>query len=258
LLLGMDVLSEEERALWLRFHGGLQAPSQGAAAAATVTNFQGFQGEPEGFTQDREWHPRVVLMAKNAHVWLDQLSRRYSQDVHRLDQVPDEELDKLVSWGVTGLWLIGLWQRSRASERIKRMRGNPEAAASAYALDDYRVADDLGGEEAWASLRERAWTRGLRLASDMVPNHMGIDSHWVVDHPEWFLALDHSPYPGYSFNGADLSEDPRVSIQIEDHYWDGTDAAVVFKRYDHESGETRFVYHGNDGTSFPWNDTAQL
>src|SRR5581483_3052817 len=23
-------------------------------------------------------------------------------------------------------------------------------------------------------------------------------------------------------------------------------------------GETRFVYHGNDGTSFPWNDTAQL
>ncbi len=23
-------------------------------------------------------------------------------------------------------------------------------------------------------------------------------------------------------------------------------------------GETRYVYHGNDGTSFPWNDTAQL
>ncbi|MEA2539863.1 MAG: hypothetical protein QOH35_1229, partial [Acidobacteriaceae bacterium] len=24
------------------------------------------------------------------------------------------------------------------------------------------------------------------------------------------------------------------------------------------TGETRYVYHGNDGTSFPWNDTAQL
>ena len=23
-------------------------------------------------------------------------------------------------------------------------------------------------------------------------------------------------------------------------------------------GEERFVYHGNDGTSMPWNDTAQL
>ena len=25
-----------------------------------------------------------------------------------------------------------------------------------------------------------------------------------------------------------------------------------------QSGETRYIYHGNDGTSFPWNDTAQL
>ena len=24
---------------------------------------------------------------------------------------------------------------------------------------------------------------GLRLASDMVPNHMGIDSSWVIEHP---------------------------------------------------------------------------
>ena len=37
-----------------------------------------------------------------------------------------------------------------------------------------------------------------------------------------------------------------------------TDAAVVFKRVDHRTGATTFVYHGNDGTSFPWNDTAQL
>jgi len=34
--------------------------------------------------------------------------------------------------------------------------------------------------------------------------------------------------------------------------------AVVFKRVDHSSGYTKYVYHGNDGTSFPWNDTAQL
>jgi hypothetical protein len=33
---------------------------------------------------------------------------------------------------------------------------------------------------------------------------------------------------------------------------------VVFRRRDKSSGETRYIYHGNDGTSFPWNDTAQL
>ncbi len=33
---------------------------------------------------------------------------------------------------------------------------------------------------------------------------------------------------------------------------------MVFRRRDKWTGEIRYVYHGNDGTSFPWNDTAQL
>ena len=159
---------------------------------------------------------------------------------------------------MTGLWLIGLWERSKASEKIKRLRGQADAVASAYSLDDYRIAGDLGGEEAYQNLRDRAWTRGIRLSSDMVPNHMGIDSRWVIDHPEWFLSLPEPPYPVYGYNGPDLSDDPRVGIVLEDHYWDDTDAAVVFKRFDRETGDERYVYHGNDGTSFPWNDTAQL
>ncbi|MCX7029473.1 MAG: alpha-amylase, partial [Spirochaetes bacterium] len=66
------------------------------------------------------------------------------------------------------------------------------------------------------------------------------------------------PYPSYSFCGPDLSSDPRVGVFIEDHYWDRTDAAVVFKRVDRSTGEVRYLYHGNDGTHMPWNDTAQL
>jgi len=87
---------------------------------------------------------------------------------------------------------------------------------------------------------------------------MGIDARWVMDHPEWFLARDDSPYPAYSFNGPNLSNDERVGIWLEDHYYDATDAAVVFKREDRWSGHVRYIYHGNDGTSFPWNDTAQI
>ena len=90
------------------------------------------------------------------------------------------------------------------------MRGNADAVASAYSLDDYRIATDLGGEAAYANLRDRAWARGIRLASDMVPNHMGIDSRWVIEHPEWFLSLAEPPYPVYSFTGPDLSTDERV------------------------------------------------
>jgi pimeloyl-ACP methyl ester carboxylesterase/glycosidase len=251
LLLAADLVTEEERALHQRFGGGGPGPAE-------TPDFSGLDAEPERFSDDTDWMPRVVIMAKSTYVWLDQLSRRHGREIRTLDAIPDEELDRLAAWGVTGLWLIGLWQRSPASARIKHLRGNPDAVASAYSLDDYRIADDLGGEAACVALRDRAAARGIRLASDMVPNHMGIDSRWVIEHPDRFLSVPESPFPAYSFSGPDLSPDPSVEILLEDHYWDSSDAAVVFRRRDTRTGDTRFVYHGNDGTSFPWNDTAQL
>ena len=56
----------------------------------------------------------------------------------------------------------------------------------------------------------------------------------------------------------DLSADPRAEIKIDDHYFDQTDAAVAFRVRDNRDGATRYIYHGNDGTTFAWNDTAQL
>ncbi len=200
-----------------------------------------------------------MLIAKSTYVWLDQLSKAYGRRHRPARRDPRRGArSRSRGCGFTGLWLIGLWQRSQASQRIKQLRGNPEAVASAYSLDDYRIADDLGGEGSFEDLKARAWARGLRIASDMVPNHMGIDSRWVVEHPDWFISLPEPPYPAYSFTGPDLSPDGRVGIQIEDHYFDNTDAAVVFQRVDRETGDVRYVYHGNDGTSMPWNDTAQL
>jgi glycosidase len=267
LLLAVDVLKEEETAVWMRFH-----PHSGGGAGerrqrwhqfemgshADVPHFLASDVEYERFSPDVEWMPNVVLIAKSTYVWLHQLSLQYGRVITRLDQIPDEELDALRDRGMNGLWLIGLWERSRASQTIKRLCGQPEAVASAYSLASYDVSADLGGEESYRNLRDRAMARGIRLASDMVPNHMGIDSAWVIEHPEWFLKRADSPYPAYKFEGPDLSNDHNIEIKIEDHYYEQTDAAVVFRRRDHRNGSVDYIYHGNDGTSFPWNDTAQL
>ncbi|MCX6080239.1 MAG: alpha-amylase family glycosyl hydrolase [Chloroflexi bacterium] len=250
LLRGMDYVKED--ATRGQFAGGFA----GEISVMTFGNQE--YTEYERFSPDKDWMPRLVLIAKNSYVWLDQLSKKYERDIRTLDAIPDDELDRLAGAGITGLWLIGLWERSIASKTIKQMMGNPEAVASAYSLMDYQIAEDLGGWAALESLRWRAWQRGIRLSADMVPNHMGIDSTWVVQHPDWFLSLPYPPYPGYSFNGKDLSNDSRVGIFIEDHYYDKTDAAVVFKRADRWTGDVRYIYHGNDGTSMAWNDTAQL
>jgi glycosidase len=284
LLIAGDILHEEELAIWMRFHppnAESEAAARAAAAKAAeeaarrrresgtqqwpgvvshsdVPVFGDPTSEYEKFSADVAWMPTVVLIAKSTYVWLAQLSRKYSRAINRLDEIPDEDLDDLARRGLNSLWLIGIWERSRASKTIKQLCGNQEAVASAYSLYDYRIAEDLGGETAYTSLRDRCYRRGIRLASDMVPNHMGIDSPWVVEHPDWFISRPDPPYPAYNFDGPDLSPDPRVEIKIERHYYEQTDAAVVFQRRDRQSGETRYIYHGNDGTSFPWDDTAQL
>jgi len=286
LLLAMDVLKEEDLAIWMRFNPPRPdwyrhaAPGFGGEGfigdeyvgfedeyfigpdgVRTRRYAAGYQAplvEYEAFSADQAWMPNVVLIAKSTYVWLEQLSKKYGRHIHHLDHIPDEELRLLADRGITGLWLIGLWERSIASRTIKRLRGHSDAVASAYSLKEYNIAEDLGGGHAYANLRDRAAWHGLRLASDMVPNHMGIDSNWVIEHPDWFITRPDSPYPSYSFSGPDISPDHRAEIKIEDHYYDQTDAAVVFRMRHRYDGATRFIYHGNDGTSFAWNDTAQL
>jgi len=77
--------------------------------------------------------------------------------------------------------------------------------ASAYSLFDYQIALDLGGEEAYQNLRARGMAQrhptGIRYGSQPY----GIDSRWVVEHPDWFISQDYSPFPSYTFNGVNLS-----------------------------------------------------
>jgi glycosidase len=246
LLMGLDLIKEEEK------------PSFFGPGPSEAYTYGYLENEYERFSPDQDWMPKTVLMAKSTLVWLFQLSQKYGREITRLDHIPDEELDDLARRGFTGLWLIGLWERSNASRTIKQWTGNPEAAASAYSLYDYDIAAELGGWGALMSLRERCFRRGIRLGSDMVPNHTGIDSRWMIEHPDRFLQLPYPPFPTYSFNCGNLSGRDDITVQIEEHYFTRSDAAVVFRRIDNNTGETRYIYHGNDGTSMPWNDTAQI
>ena len=71
LLVALDVLAEERQAAdraWFTAH------DPGAGGPAEVYRYE--PGEEERFSEDRDWMPRLVLIAKSTYVWLDQLSRR--------------------------------------------------------------------------------------------------------------------------------------------------------------------------------------
>ena len=212
----------------------------------------------ERFSRDEPWMLGARVVAKSLPVWLAQLSAWYGASVTRLDEVPDAALADLAADGFDTLWLVGVWERSDASRRIKRLQGMDAALGSAYAVHDHVVAASLGGEAALERLRARAAAHGIRLAADMVANHTALDSRWVEEHPDWFVQLPEPPFPGYSFAGPDLTPGRPFAARIEDGYYSGRDAAVVYELEDRATGRRRYVYHGNDGTGLPWNDTAQL
>ena len=90
-----DFIKEEQRSLAAFFSAGFQgmgapqfsdadireavrAGGQGAARASarvSLADYSAGDVEYEAYTLDRDWMPRLVLMAKNAYVWLDQLQR---------------------------------------------------------------------------------------------------------------------------------------------------------------------------------------
>src|SRR5262249_15488805 len=136
----------------------------------------------------------------NTRVWLTELSRTLGRRA-TLDDIPNAELDALAAKGFDFVWFLSVWQTGPQAQQISR--SNPEwrkefretlpdlcdedIPGSGFAITGYTVHTDLGGDSAFARLRERLKKRGLKLMLDFVPNHMGLGHPWVEEHPEHFV-----------------------------------------------------------------------
>ncbi len=140
------------------------------------------------------------LFQINTRVRLSELSASLDRPA-TLDDITDAELDQLAHDGFDLVWFLGVWQTGEAARRVSA--SNPEwlaeyqrllpdfqendVSGSCFAVSDYHVHTDFGGDDALARLRERLHKRGLRLVLDFVPNHVAPDHHWVNEHPDFFV-----------------------------------------------------------------------
>jgi Alpha amylase, catalytic domain len=145
-------------------------------------------------------HRYPALFQVNTRVRLSELAAALGRPA-TLDDIPDVELDRLEGDGFDIVWYLGVWQTGDAARRVSR--SNPEwlaeyhrvlpdlreedVSGSCFAIRDYRVHEDFGGDEALARLRQRLQRRGLRLVLDFVPNHVAPDHPWVAEHPDFFV-----------------------------------------------------------------------
>ena len=137
----------------------------------------------------------------NTRVWLTELSRKLGRKA-TLDDVSDDELDRLASAGFDWVWLLSVWQTGAAGQAVSRESAewrkefldtlpdlcDDDIPGSGFAIAGYTVDRRLGGDEALARLRDRLRQRGLRLMLDVVPNHTALDHPWVEEHPEYYVA----------------------------------------------------------------------
>jgi len=179
----------------------------------------------------------------NTRVWLTELSRALGRPA-TLDDIPDAELDRLAQQGFDWIWLLSVWQTGLAAQQVSRK--NPDwrrefqetlpdlreedIAGSGFAITNYKVHQNLGGDAALARLRDRLRKRGLKLMLDFVPNHMGLGHPWVETHPEFFVQGTDS----------DLVHEPQNYIRVQ-----------------RKVGSLVFAY-GRDPYFSGWPDTLQL
>jgi hypothetical protein len=136
----------------------------------------------------------------NTRASLQDLSRKLGRRA-TLDDFPDEEIDRLAARGFDWVWFLGVWQTGSAGRKVSREKPNWQAefhqvlpdlqqedvSGSPFAITDYIVHSDFGGNQALERLRKRIHERDMRLLLDFVPNHTALDHPWVQAHPEFYV-----------------------------------------------------------------------
>ncbi len=179
------------------------------------------------------------LYELNIRTWANERATELGRDA-TLDDLPDTWLEHLAEHGFTWLYLMGVWptgERSRAASLadvalrqylVSVLPGSTDAdiCGSPLAPAAYTCDGKLGGDDALERLRDRARSFGLALMLDFMPNHVGLDHPWLVEHPDWFVRGD---------DGCVVRE-PEAWVQV---------GGQVFA-------------HGRDPFFAPWRGTVQL
>jgi glycosidase len=183
------------------------------------------------------------LLQVNTRVWLTSISNSLNRRA-TLDDIPDEEIDRIKSRGFDWVWFLSVWQTGDTGRKISRENQGwrkefeetlpdlreEDIAGSGFAITGYTVSDELGGNGALSRLHKRINDRGLKMMVDFVPNHVAIDHPWINSHPDFFIRG----------NKADIERAPQNYIKLQ-----GGGGEIV-------------LAHGRDPFFPGWPDTLQL
>lgn len=179
----------------------------------------------------------------NTRVYLSGLAVELGRQA-TLDDIPDQTLETWAETGFDLIWFLGVWQTGPVGRRVSQSHPGMLAEyqralsdlvpsdidGSCFAIQDYTVHGDFGGDEALLRLFERLHEHGLRLILDFVPNHTALDHPWTNEHPDYFVEGSREK----------LAAEPQNYYRLK------------------IGSEERILAHGRDPNFSGWSDTLQL
>ena len=190
--------------------------------------------QPQGERMNKKGYPSLFQI--NTRVFLRDLSRRLGRPA-TLDDITDSELDRLASMGFHWIYLLGVWQTGPLGRGVSMQNAewrreyhallpdfhDDDVCGSCFAVRNYSVHYEFGGNPELAALRERIHERGMRLMLDFVPNHTAPDHAWVHQHPEYYIhgseeLLIREPQ---NYIRAETSHGPTILAYGRDPYFSG-------------------------------------
>lgn len=179
------------------------------------------------------------ILEVNTQVWINQIRQQLNRDITLAD-IPESYLFKIKALGFDAVWLMGIWQQSPTSAAIAKEHSDvntylaktvpdykkEDITASLYAIYDYVVNPNFGGNNAIRILKQRLNEMGIKLILDFAGNHLSCDNPYILTNPEMFITK------------TEVSEkEKELFFQAPNGLW---------------------FAHGKDPHFYPWTDTAQL
>ncbi len=184
-----------------------------------------------------KWVKHPLILEINTLPWLHHLSEKFQEDI-TLQNIPDSVILDFENYNA--IWLMGVWQRSKISEKIAQehkelqddfQQGLPDYTpadiiGSPYAVKNYEPDPRIGGNNGLHNIHKCLNDLEKCLILDYIPNHTAIDHPWVANNPDIYIKGSFSAH----------LQNPGLFEKIGGNLY----------------------AHGKDPYFSPWTDTLQL
>lgn len=194
------------------------------------------------------------MLLINTRVWLQRLSEDAGRKI-TLSDVPKAEWERL-SKSYDALYLLGIYKPSLASEENARQylyqytqalphnSSKSDVKASPFATVGYEPHPDIAKNwREWDKVVDHEiHKRGMKVIIDFVPNHVGLDHPWVMEHPDYFIQSDQNQY----------------NDELQRAHRERRVAVFDPREFTDKEGNTFHLARGKDPNFPAWTDTLQL